>query len=140
MIIKAEMKLLLGCILIMLAGCSQHPKDFSSVKIGMSSGEVLQNAGEPDKKQSIGVADLWTYTTADRTVVLRRDTVYDIITSANARVDSIKSSLETIGNKVETGAEKAAAAIKEEAGKAGNKIDSLVDKRNKKKEDKDQQK
>lgn len=136
MIINFEMKHLLGCLLIILAGCSEHSKNLSKVKIGMSSREVVQNAGEPDKKQSIGVADLWTYTTADRTVVLRHDTVYSIITSANARVDSIKSSLGTFGDKVETGAEKAAAAIKKEAGKAGDKIDSLVDKRDNRQEKK----
>lgn len=134
------MNRLLGSILIFLAGCSQQPKDFSSVKIGMSSREVLQNAGEPDKKQSIGVADLWTYTNADRTVVLRRDTVYDIITSANARVDSIKSSLETIGEQVETGAEKAGAAVIKEAAKVDEKIDSLVDRRNRKQQKKNQEK
>lgn len=135
-----EMKLLLGCILLILAGCSPQPKSFSSVKIGMSSREVVQSVGEPDKKQSIGVADLWTYTSADRTLVLRRDTVYDVITSANARVDSIKTTLGVIGNKVETEAEKAAKAIKKGADKAGTKIDSLIDKRNKKQEKNDQQK
>lgn len=128
MIIKAGVKLLLGYALIIITGCSKHPKDFSSVKIGMESHNVLQNAGEPDKRQSIGVADLWTYIAADRTVVLRRDTVYTIVTSATARVDSIKYSMETIGDKVETGAKKAGAAIKNGAGKVVEKIDSLTEK------------
>lgn len=91
----------------------------------MSSQEVLNYAGEPDKKQDIGVADLWVYESADRTVVFRKDTVYDIITSANARIDSVKTTLDKIGDKIETQAEKAGATIKTQAEKAGEKIDSL---------------
>jgi hypothetical protein len=115
-----------GIFIIILAGCSGQPKSFSEVKTGMTNKEVLQNAGEPDKKQSIGVADLWTYQTANRTVVFRQDTVYDIVTSANARVDSIKSVLNKVGGKADRAAEKAGSAIKKGAGKAGRKIDSLI--------------
>jgi hypothetical protein len=97
-----------------LMACSENPKDFSSVEVGMSSKQVLQYAGEPDKKQNLGVADLWVYEKADRTVVLRNDTVYDIITSADARMDSIKSTLDKIGDTIEKQAEK-----------AGNKLDSV---------------
>ena len=87
----------------------------------MTSLEVLKFAGEPDKKQDIGVADLWVYEKADRTVVFRQDTVYDIITSANARIDSVKMTLENVGDKIENQAEKAV-----------DKIDSLGNRLNKK--------
>lgn len=73
----------------------------------MSGQQVLLHAGEPDQKQDIGVADLWIYERADRTVVFRQDTVYDIITSADARIDSIKMTLDNLGDKIENQAEKA---------------------------------
>ena len=124
-------KLLSVVFLFILAACSENSKDFASVKVGMTSQEVLQYAGEPDKRQDIGVADLWVYERADRTVVFRKDTVYDIITSANARIDSVKTTLDKIGDKIEVQAEKAGATIKTQAEKAGDKIDSLGRKINK---------
>jgi outer membrane protein assembly factor BamE (lipoprotein component of BamABCDE complex) len=118
-------KLLSIVFLFILTACSEKAKDFASVKVGMSSQEVLQYAGEPDKRQDIGVADLWVYESADRTVVFRKDTVYNIITSANVRIDSVKTTLDKIGDKIEVQAEKAGATIKTQAEKAGEKIDSL---------------
>lgn len=106
---------------VIVSACSENTKDFSSVKVGMTSLEVLEYAGEPNKKQDIGVADLWVYEQADRTVVFRQDTVYDIITSANARIDSVKMTLENVGDKIENQAEKAV-----------DKIDSLGNRLNKK--------
>lgn len=107
-------KLTILLLAFILAACSDNSKDFSSVKVGMTNLEVLKYAGEPDKKKDIGVADLWVYEKADRTVVFRKDTVYDIITSANARIDSVKTTLDNIGDKIE-----------DEAEKAVDKIDSL---------------
>lgn len=107
-------KLTIILFVFILAACSDNTKDFSSVKVGMTNQEVLQYAGEPDKKQDIGVAELWVYEKADRTVVFRRDTVYDIITSANARIDSVKTTLDNLGDKIE-----------DQADKAVDKIDSL---------------
>jgi hypothetical protein len=80
----------------------------------MTSQEVLQVAGEPSKKRDIALANLWIYEKSDRTVIFRKDTVFDIITSANARVDTIERSLDKIGDKIKT-----------QAKKAGKKIDSL---------------
>ena len=97
-----------------LIACTEKVKEFSSVKEGMPSTQVLQYAGEPDRRQDLGVAKLWVYEKADRTVVLRNDTVFDIITSADARLDSIKTTLDNVGDKIEKQAEK-----------AGNKLDSL---------------
>lgn len=107
-------KLIIILFVFILAACSDSAKDLSSVKVGMTNQEVLQYAGEPDKKQDIGVAELWVYEKADRTVVFRRDTVYDIITSANARIDSVKTTLDNLGDKIE-----------DQADKAVDKIDSL---------------
>lgn len=73
----------------------------------MTSQEVTSLVGEPDRKHKMGVADFWVYSKADRTVVFRKDTVYDVITSAEARIDSIKTSLDKFGDKIENQAEKA---------------------------------
>jgi len=100
-------KILFALIVLTILGCSQRPKDFSSVKVGMTGQEVLLHAGEPDRKNDIGIADLWIYERADRTVVFREDTVYDIITSADARIDSVKTTLDNLGDKIENQAEKA---------------------------------
>lgn len=106
--------LFLVAAVLLLAFCSESSKDFSSVRIGMTTQEVLQNAGEPTKKRDIVVANLWIYENANRTVVFRKDTVYDIITSADARIDSIERSLDNLGDKIENQAEK-----------AGRRIDSV---------------
>lgn len=106
-------KLIVACSVALIA-CSGNVKELSSVEVGMSSKQVLQYAGEPDKRQNLGVANLWVYEKADRTVVLRNDTVFDIITSADARIDSIKATLDSIGDTIEKQAEK-----------AGNKLDSV---------------
>lgn len=109
------MKLIfLAATVLLLASCSEKSKDFSSVRVGMTSEEVLQHAGEPTKKRDIAVANLWVYENANRTVVFRKDTVYDIITSADARLDSIEGSLDNLGDKIENQAEK-----------AGHRIDSV---------------
>jgi hypothetical protein len=93
-------------ILALIAGCSRAPKDFSGVRTGMTREEVVQVAGEPSKKNNIEIAELWTYTAQDRTVVFRADTVYDIITSASARTDSIRSTLGQAEDKLKSGARK----------------------------------
>jgi len=83
-----------------LLSCRQPPKDLSSVSIGMTKDEVTAAAGEPAKKNELAVIDVWVYPDADRSVIFRKDTVYNIITSSEARVDSIESSLESTGEKV----------------------------------------
>jgi outer membrane protein assembly factor BamE (lipoprotein component of BamABCDE complex) len=99
---------LLIFIVVTQPGCSENHKDLSSVKVGMTAEEVILLAGDPDKKNNIGIAELWTYKKEDRTVVFRKDTVFDVITSADARIDSIKTSLDHLGDKIENQSEKAA--------------------------------
>jgi outer membrane protein assembly factor BamE (lipoprotein component of BamABCDE complex) len=87
---------------LLLISCNQKQKDFSTVKIGMTKEEVVNIVGEPSRKNDLGI-QLWVYPQADRTVVFRNDTVYDVITSANARLDSIKNSLEKTGENIQKG-------------------------------------
>lgn len=90
-------------IAALIAGCTSAPKDFSGVRSGMTKEQVVQAAGEPAKKNNIEVAELWTYPAQDRTVVFRADTVYDIITSAEARTDSIRSTIGKAEEKLKSG-------------------------------------
>ncbi|WP_407427675.1 hypothetical protein [Arcticibacter sp.] len=97
------MKRLLTWILpLTLLSCREAPKDFSSVSIGMTKDEVTAAAGEPARKNELAVIDVWVYPEADRSVIFRKDTVYNIVTSSEARIDSIETSLERTGDKVET--------------------------------------
>ena len=86
---------------IFFTACNRSPKDFSSVEIGMTKEEVIATAGEPDKQNDVGETSFWSYPSADRTVVFRGDTVYTIVTSAEARIDSIQTSLERAGQNIE---------------------------------------
>lgn len=83
-----------------LLSCREAPKDFSSVSIGMTKDEVTSAVGEPTKKNELAVVDIWVYPDADRSVVFRKDTVYNIVTSSEARIDSIETSIERTGDKV----------------------------------------
>jgi len=94
-------RLLLTTILpLSFLSCREAPKDFSSVSIGMTKDEVTAAAGEPAKKNELAVIDVWVYPQADRSVIFRKDTVYNIVTSSEARIDSIETSLERTGDKV----------------------------------------
>lgn len=80
--------------LLLVASCSQTSKNFSEVTTGMTKEQVIEKAGTPSKKSNMGIAEFWVYNESDRAVIFRKDTVYDIITSADARIDSIKSELD----------------------------------------------
>jgi outer membrane protein assembly factor BamE (lipoprotein component of BamABCDE complex) len=114
-----KMKILnLMIAVLFLASCSQQKKEFKNVSVGMTQEEVTLNAGEPSTKKNVGPVALWVYLEADRTVVFRNDTVFNVITSANARVDSIEMGLKNAGKDLKKD-------LKKEAGKAVDKIDSL---------------
>jgi len=99
---------------LLLAGCSAKQKSLADIEKGMSKSEVVSLIGEPAEKNNIGIAELWVYPDSNRTVVFRSDTVYDIMTSAEARIDSIETNLDSAGKE-----------IKDKTLKLGEKIDSL---------------
>ena len=104
----------------MLNSCADKQKEFSSVKKGMTKDEVIQQAGEPTSKRDILVAEVWKYDLADRTVVFRNGLVYDIITSTEARIDSIESTLKATGSDLK----EAGRDIKERLQKTGDTVSS----------------
>ena len=69
----------------------------------MTKDQVAAAAGEPAKKNELAVIDVWVYPQADRSVIFRKDTVYNIVTSSEARIDSVETSLERTGEKVGSG-------------------------------------
>ncbi len=83
--------------LVVLSSCADKQKEFSTVKKGMTKDEVILQVGEPTSKRDILVAEVWKYDLADRSVVFRNGLVYDIMTSTEARVDSIESTLKETG-------------------------------------------
>ena len=83
--------------LFVFGSCADKQKEFSTIKKGMTKEEVIQQVGEPTSKRDILVAEVWKYDLADRTVVFRNGIVYDIMTSTEARIDSIESTLKETG-------------------------------------------
>jgi hypothetical protein len=108
--------------LLLFTSCAEKQKQFANIKTGMTKEQVLQQAGEPSKKNDILISELWVYKNEDRTVVFRKDTVYDIITSANARIDSIEAKLKETGKDVREKLKSAADTIDSASLKIKNKI------------------
>ena len=109
------MKILTLIIAVLfLSACNEQQKEFKDVTIGMTRQEVSLKAGEPSSKKNVGPIELWSYKVQNRTVVFKNDTVFNVITSSEARVDSIGISLKEAGDD-----------LKKEADKAVGKIDSL---------------
>lgn len=106
------------------SSCS-NPKDFSSIQTGMTKSEVSTLAGQPDKHNDVGETSFWAYRDADRTVVFRSDTVYNIITSTEARMDSINQSLQEADDKIERGLEKVGNVFDSTATRVKRSMDSL---------------
>ena len=109
-------------VLAVFASCAEKQKKFANIKTGMTKEQVLQQAGEPSKKNDILISELWVYNNEDRTVVFRRDTVYDIITSADARIDSIEGTLKKTGKAVKEKLKSAADSIDSASKKIKSKI------------------
>lgn len=114
--------LLISCVLTFLLSCSNTPKELKGVKTGMTKEQVLTFAGEPTSRNNLEIADLWVYEDADRTIVFRNDTVFNIITTANARIDSIKSSLKNAGYSAEENLSTVKDSIKKNLLKAKDSI------------------
>lgn len=94
------MKKIIGALMAVLtiSACAEKEKSFNGVSTGMTKEEVVGQVGEPNKKNDLAFAELWTYDNADRTIVFRSDTVYDILTSTEARIDSIEADLKETGS------------------------------------------
>ncbi|MEJ6980209.1 outer membrane protein assembly factor BamE [Pedobacter sp. P351] len=102
---------------IILSSCSRPAKDLATVEIGMTKTEVTQIVGEPKKKNVINKTEIWDYPDSNRTIVFRMDTVYSVMTSARARLDSISIWMDSTNTKVKKG-----------FGKIGDKLENAGDK------------
>ena len=103
---------------VLIAGsCTRPSKDLAAVEIGMSKTEVSAAIGEPKTKNVVNNTEIWDYTDSGRTVVFRRDTVYSVMTSPRARLDSMKEWVDSADNKT-----------KKVFGKVGEKLEKAGDK------------
>lgn len=102
---------------IFFSSCSRPQKDLVTVEIGMTKAEVTEIVGEPKKKNVINKTEIWDYPDSNRTIVFRMDTVYSIMTSARARLDSISIWMDSTNTKVKKG-----------FGKIGDKLEDAGDK------------
>jgi outer membrane protein assembly factor BamE (lipoprotein component of BamABCDE complex) len=107
----------IACSILLLAACSKGAKTLSSVQTGMTKNEVIGIVGDPAKKNVVNKTEIWDYPDSNRTIIFRMDTVYRIVTSAEARVDSIGQWLDHTDDKVKQG-----------LGNAGEKIGNAADK------------
>jgi hypothetical protein len=93
-------KVLFFIFLFGLAGCSAKP-DFSKIKPGMRSADVIRLAGVPYRKQRMSGVDWWLYNdSAQHIVVVDHDTVancstqkeaIEIMTHALRAIDSLRA-------------------------------------------------
>jgi hypothetical protein len=112
-----------------LSNCTRPAKELATVEIGMTKAEVTGVVGEPKKKNVINKTEIWDYPDSNRTVVFRLDTVYAIMTSARARLDSVsvwmdstntkvKKGFGNIGDKLENAGDKLKTKVKRDSSKA----------------------
>lgn len=104
-------------ILLLFAGCANRSKDITQVSKGMSKQEVIAVIGEPSHKKDIEVAELWDYPAYNKTIIFRKDTVYDWVVSSSAQIDSIKDSFKDLGTGIRKGIKK-----------IGSKLDTVTKK------------
>lgn len=105
--------------LLILSSCARPNKDLATVEIGMTKTEVAGIVGEPNKKNIVNNTEIWDYPDSNRTIVFRMDTVYSIMTTAKARLDSINIWMDSTNNKAKKGFSK----VGEQLEKVGNKLE-----------------
>jgi hypothetical protein len=116
--------IVLSTSIALLAGCSNNSKELTNVSQGMNKQQVIQAIGEPARRNDLKIAELWVYPTYNKTLVFRADTVYDIVNSSTASVDSIKNSFKELGKDIKKGAKK----IGHELDTVGRKLENKFDK------------
>ena len=116
---KTSMKNIIipASLIAIFVACNRPSKDLATVEIGMTKTEVINIVGEPPKKEVVNETEVWDYPDSARTVVFRADTVYAIMTSPKARLDSMSKWLDSTNQKVKKG-----------FGKVGDKLDNAADK------------
>ncbi|HEY0056751.1 MAG TPA: outer membrane protein assembly factor BamE [Pedobacter sp.] len=109
---------------IVVSSCTQTNKDLATVEIGMTKSEVSGSIGEPKTKNVVNNTEVWDYADSGRTVVFRKDTVYSIMTSPRARLDSMKVWVDSADNKTK----KVLGKVGEKLNNAGDKLENAAGK------------
>ena len=113
-----NLNVVISSLLLLLAACSHSPKDLATVEKGMSKEEVISIVGNPENKNVVNSTEIWDYPDSNRTIVFRKDTVYTILTSPEARADSVGRWLDKTNEKVKDGL----GDLAEKAENAGERI------------------
>jgi len=72
-------------IISIASACSLKKDEFSKIKTGMKSGDVVKLVGVPMRKQPMGVSTWWLYNDSEKhMVIINSDTVANCITQKNA--------------------------------------------------------
>jgi outer membrane protein assembly factor BamE (lipoprotein component of BamABCDE complex) len=108
--------------ILFLSSCSRPAKDLATVEIGMTKEQVTAIVGEPIKKNVINKTEIWDYPDSNRTIVFRMDTVYSIMTSARARLDSMNIWVDSTNTKAKKGLSKIGDKIENVSEKIGDKL------------------
>jgi outer membrane protein assembly factor BamE (lipoprotein component of BamABCDE complex) len=103
---------------LIVSACSRPSKDLATVEIGMTKAEVTGIVGEPKKKNVLNNTETWDYPDSSRIIIFRKDTVYSIMTSPKARIDSLDVLMDSTGSKLKKGINKVGNKLE----KAGDKI------------------
>lgn len=95
------MKKLLVILLLFLASCQNS--DFSLIKKGMKSSEVIKLVGNPKEKMPMFICDWWKYNDKGKhIIIISKDTVTNITTEAEFKkamkdatllIDSLQNTL-----------------------------------------------
>ncbi len=109
--------LIFATAFLLFSSCNRPSKELATVEIGMSKTEVIGIVGEPNKKNVVNKTEIWDYPDSNRTVVFRMDTVYAVMTSARARLDSVNTWMDSTNTKFKKG-----------FGKIGEKLEDVGDK------------
>jgi hypothetical protein len=77
-------KILVIVFIVGMAGCKGKP-DFTSIKKGMKSADVVSMVGVPLRRQTMGEAQWWLYNdSGQHLVVIEHDTVANCMTQKEA--------------------------------------------------------
>jgi hypothetical protein len=88
-------------LLVLLAACHGNA-DFSKVKVGMHSKDVVSLVGEPGNKTPMMGVEWWSYDKDNKLIVMESDTVSRVVQDMKATQDSMKNIMSSFGQKMDS--------------------------------------
>jgi hypothetical protein len=85
------MKKFIPLLFLVITACHSENANFTKIKTGMKSKDVISLVGEPESKTSMMVAEWWNYPKDNKIIVMANDTVTNVVMDLKAAGDSMKS-------------------------------------------------